>query len=92
VGGAGEAQILFANHFPSLFARIAGGVTPLLLDPHRPQPPLANLFAPGSGGRTRGDQPARRFSVHAVMVDHPRLTLAAAAVAATVVGAMISEG
>ncbi len=82
VGGAGLAQVLFATHFPGLFARIAGAITPLLNDPKWPSTPGDNLFAPASGGEARGEGGSPlRFSLYTAARLH-HLAPAAAALAA----------
>ncbi|WP_174301845.1 SDR family oxidoreductase [Caulobacter sp. S45] len=65
VGGAGLAQVLFATHFPGLFAHLAGAITPLLNDPKTPATPGDNLFSAMSGGEVHGAEgPGLRFSLY----------------------------
>ena len=79
VGGVGEAQILFATHFPGLFTRLAGGLTPVLTDKHRTQGDDADLDGPTTGGAvsTRRAAPGRSFSVYTTAATHPGLAAAA---------------
>ncbi len=80
VGGVGEAQILFATHFPGLYARLAGGLTPVLTDKTRPQGPDSDLDHPTTGGETatRRAAPGRNFSIYTAATLHPALAAAAA--------------
>ena len=65
VGGAGRAQVLFANHFPGLFERLAPVLAKgFTADGQRQRGP-DNLFAPAQEGDERsGDTPALRSSVY----------------------------
>ena len=78
VGGAGVLQVLAATHFPALFARLAGAITPLLNDAKTPSTPGDNLFTPQLGGNTQGDAAGRRFSVYTTARLHPVALLGAA--------------
>lgn len=86
VGGAGVAQVLFAAHFPRLFSKIAGAITPLLNDAKKPDGSASNLFAPSAGGSIRGDAPARRFSLYTATQLHP----AVAGAVGLLVGALVA--
>lgn len=81
VGGAGRAQVLFAEHFPALFERLATMMPKLLVDRDKRQPGPSNLFGAGDGGRERsGEHPAaRRTSVYTAAALHPKTTTALAA-------------
>ena len=78
VGGAGEAQVLFATHFPGLFSKLAGGITPALTDRGRAAAP-DNLEAPTDGGdvHSRREGSGRSFSAYTAATTHPGLALAA---------------
>ena len=80
VGGVGEMQILFATHFPGLFSRLAGGLTPVLTIRDKAQGPDENLEGPSTGGATgtRRATPGRSFSVYTAAATHPGLAAAAA--------------
>lgn len=73
VGGAGRAQVLFAQHFPSLWERLAGKAGQVAYDPNTPQPGPANLYAAGADGRERsGEHPnARRHSLYTAAARRP---------------------
>ena len=92
VGGAGLAQVLVATHFPSLFAKLAGAVTPLLNDPKRPSTPGDNLFGPAAGGEVRGRVASgRRFSLYTTARLHPLAPAAAAVAAGAVLSALVAR-
>lgn len=56
VGGAGRAQVLFAQHFPSLFERLAPRKSDALTDKDKPQPRPSNLFGGGRAGSERSGE------------------------------------
>ena len=92
VGSAGLAQVLFASHFPAVFARVAGAVTPLLNDPKTPSTPGDNLFTPFSGAKTRGHGPSGRpFSVYTTVRLHPLAPAVAAFAAAGAFTALMAH-
>ena len=65
VGGAGRAQVLFAEHFPALFERLAPLAAKAFVDRTKAQPSPSNLFAPVSGGRERsGEQKPMEHSLY----------------------------
>lgn len=77
VGGAGRAQVLFAQHFPALFEWLAPASEKGMLDKTRGQPGPSNLFDGGPAGDERsGDQPGRRVSAYTAMAEHPKTTAA----------------
>ena len=80
VGGVGEMQILFATHFPGLFSRLAGALTPLTTVKDRAHGPDENLEGPTTGGATgtRRAAQGRTFSVYTAATTHPGLAAAAA--------------
>jgi short-subunit dehydrogenase len=80
VGGLGRLEVMFATHFPGLYAHLGKAVTPLFSAQHRPKVPGSNLAEAGFGGneRSRYDS-GRRFSVHAPASRHPSFAAAAAA-------------
>jgi len=83
VGGAGKAQVLFAQHAPALFDRVAALGSALFIDPTRNQPRPENLFAPAHDGVERSrDQTGKGFSVYTSVARHPAATLAIGAVVA----------
>lgn len=53
VGGAGRAQVLFAEHFPGLFERLAPLIIPFLHDRAMVKSKGSNLFGPGTDGEER---------------------------------------
>lgn len=85
VGGAGRAQVLFAQHFPSLWERVAGKAGDVAYDPQKSQPQPSNLYAPADAGRERsGEHPnARKHSLYTSAERNPK---AAAAGFAAIVG------
>ncbi len=92
VGGVGEAQILVATHFPGLFSRLAGAMTPLLNDRGKPEAAATdNLETPGADGAsaTRRGPEGRSFSVYTAATTHPGLAAAAARAAGLAVAAAV---
>ena len=91
VGGAGQAQIMFATHFPGLFARYAGLMTPVVHDPSKPETARDNLFAPGENGseHSRREGAGKPFSVYTAATTHPGLAAAAALAAGLAVAGAI---
>jgi len=91
VGGAGRAQALFAAHFPGLFDWLAPKAAANFVDPDKPQPQPANLFASTDGGRVHsGEHPrARRTSLYTAAAKHPAVTSAVAAALAAGLGAFV---
>jgi len=80
VGGAGKAQVLFAQHAPALFDRVAAIGSALFIDPTRNQPRPDNLFAPAHNGVERSrDQSGKGFSLYTTAMRRPGMTLAAGA-------------
>ncbi|WP_375270962.1 SDR family oxidoreductase [Sphingomonas sp.] len=81
VGGAGKAQVLFAQHAPALFDRVAAIGSALFIDQTKTQPRLDNLFAPTRDGVERSrDQSGKGLSLYTAAMRHPSATLAAGAV------------
>lgn len=77
VGGAGRAQVLFAQHFPALFEWLAPAGMKAMLDPNREQPGPSNLFDGQRAGDERsGDQPGLKTSIYTTMAEHPKTTVA----------------
>lgn len=65
LGGIGRLEVLFANHFPSLFERLAPAVAPLLHDRSKADPRRNNLFEAGEDGEERSpDESGRRVSLY----------------------------
>jgi short-subunit dehydrogenase len=85
VGGAGKAQVLFAQHAPALFDRLAAIGSALFVDPTKNQPRPDNLFAPAHDGVERSrDQSGKGFSLYTAAMRHPATTLALGAALAGV--------
>lgn len=79
VGGIGVLQVLFANHFPALFERIAPVIGPLVQDRDKPASASHNLFAPAADGMERSaDQTGRSFSVYDTLVRSNPLSIGVA--------------
>ncbi|MBW6523096.1 SDR family NAD(P)-dependent oxidoreductase [Sphingomonas sp. RHCKR47] len=77
VGGAGKAQVLFAQHAPALFDRVAAIGSALFVDPTKNQPGPDNLFAPARNGVERSrDQRGKGFSLYTSAMRHPAAMLA----------------
>jgi short-subunit dehydrogenase len=75
VGGAGRAQVLFAEHFPALFEWLAPSATKGLTDDSKPQPKPSNLFGGVRAGKERsGEHHAKPFSVYTSAMEHPKTT------------------
>lgn len=71
VGGVGRLQVLFANHFPALFERIAPVVGPLLRDRSKAGTGSSNLFAPARDGEERSsDEKGMPVSLYNVAGPH----------------------
>ena len=85
VGGAGQAQIMAATHFPGLFSRLGGGATAVLYDRKRPNEGGDNLFAPISAAKvhSRREGRGRRISLYTALELNPVLRLAPVLIAAT---------
>lgn len=90
VGGVGEAQIMFATHFPGLFSKLAGAMTPILTDKTKTARP-DNLDAPTDGGdvHSRREGGGRPFSVYTAAATHPGLAFAATLAAGLAVVAAV---
>ena len=89
VGGAGRAQVLFAQHFPGLFEKLAPAMSKALTDPAKRQPTPDNLFAGANAGRERShDQEGRGFSLYTTAARHPK-TVTALSVGALIGGATL---
>lgn len=91
VGGAGRAQALFAAHFPKAFEWLAPKAAAGFVDPAKPQPQPANLFASTRTGAVRsGEHPAaRRTSSYTAAALHPVVTATATAALAAGIGAFL---
>lgn len=90
VGGIGRMEVLFANHFPALFERLAPVVRPLLRDRSRADAPTSNLFKPGRDGWERSpDETGRAFSLYGSATRHPWI---AAGLGAATIGLGIAIG
>lgn len=81
VGGAGRLQVLFAEHFPAVFERLAPIAARSFTDRSKRQPTPSNLFARERAGAERsGEHDARQTSTYTAAHLHPGV---AAIVAAT---------
>ncbi len=89
VGFVGELQILAATHFPGTFAKLAGAMTPLLLDPRKADPSRSNLFRAGRDGETLNPDTARHRRMIPVAAG---ITLGAGLAIAAIVGAARRRG
>lgn len=77
VGGAGRAQVLFAEHFPSLFEKLAPRKASALTDDSKSQPQPSNLFEGARAGQARsGEQQGRSVSLYTSAAKHPRVVTA----------------
>jgi short-subunit dehydrogenase len=77
VGGAGRAQVLFAEHFPALFEKLAPRKGASLTDQSKDQPQPSNLFDGVHAGRERsGEQQPRRTSLYTAAARRPGLVAA----------------
>lgn len=76
VGGVGRAQVLFSQHFPALYERLAPLLAKGAYAPNTPQPGPSNLFEGAQAGRERsGEHPSRlRRSVYTSAALHPATT------------------
>ena len=75
VGGAGRAQVLFAEHFPALFEKLAPRKRGALTDKNKPQPSPSNLFEGVRAGQERsGEHEPRKTSVYTTAMKHPGVT------------------
>ncbi|HEU4959243.1 MAG TPA: SDR family oxidoreductase [Sphingomonas sp.] len=76
IGGVGRAEVLFGEHFPKTFGRIAPMMARLFVDRSKPQPAPDNLFAPARDGNERsGEQAGRRFSLYTFAAEHRKAML-----------------
>jgi hypothetical protein len=73
VGGVGKAQILFAQHFPWIYERLAPKADKTLVSPTKPQPKPSNLHQAARAGQERsGEHPERmRHSLYTKAAEHP---------------------
>ena len=80
VGGLGRAQVLFAEHFPAIFERIAPLMGAAVIDPKKEQPKPSNLFEGVRAGEERsGEHHAKPFSVYTSAAIHRKTTIAGVA-------------
>lgn len=78
VGGGGKAQVLFAEHAPALFEKVAAAGSALFIDPNDQQPGPDNLFTPGGEGRHRSEkQFGRKTSFYTAAGRHPAAVMLA---------------
>ena len=75
VGGVGRFNVLFAQHFPGLFEKLAPRRARNFTDPDKRQPQPSNLFDGVRAGKERsGEEDPRRFSLYTKAAEHPRTT------------------
>lgn len=90
VGGAGRLQVLFSEHFPALFERLAPIAAKAFTDPAKRQPEPSNLFHSERAGEERsGGHAGRKTSVYTAARLHPATTAAIAATAGLALLAVI---
>jgi short-subunit dehydrogenase len=81
VGGIGRAQVLFAEHFPALFERIAPVVIPFLSSRQSPSTSPDSLWSPGKDGMEYSPHGRGiRHSAYTWSKRHPGAALALGAV------------
>lgn len=78
VGGVGRAEVLFSQHFPALYERIAPWIAKAAYSPTKPQPKPSNLrWGVHAGAERSGEHPhARRTSLYTAAALHPTATAA----------------
>ncbi|WP_174291032.1 SDR family oxidoreductase [Sphingomonas bacterium] len=77
VGGAGRAQVLFAQHFPAIFERLAPKKVGALSDMSKQQPRPSNLFEGVRAGEERsGEQHPLTTSVYTSAAKNPGVVAA----------------
>ena len=76
VGGAGRAQVLFAQHFKGAYEKLAPLAAKAFTDTKRAQPGPDIVFAPagGIGSERSGEQAGLRTSLYTKAAEHPRAT------------------
>ena len=95
VGGVGRAQVLFSQHFPALYERLAPLLAKGAYSPSKPQPGPSNLFEGANAGQERsGEHPGRlRHSLYTAAVLHPKTTTAVSlGVLGAAVGLLFARG
>jgi short-subunit dehydrogenase len=86
VGGAGRAQVLFAQHFKGLFEKLAPFYAATMVNPSQPQP------AEAGNGRERSEaQSGRRTSLYTAAALHPRATAAVGLAGMALAGVLIAR-
>jgi short-subunit dehydrogenase len=94
VGGGGKAQVLFAQHFPALYERLAPiGARALFFDRRKAQPGPSNLkWGVGAGEERSGEYPhRRRTSLYTAASLHPKTTAAGLAGLALAGGLLLAK-
>lgn len=95
VGGAGRAQVLFAQHFPWIYERLAPKAAKSAYDTGEEQPRPSNLKWGVNAGRERsGEHPnARKTSLYTTASLHPKTTaVVTAGVLGTAVALLFANG
>lgn len=93
VGGVGRAQVLFSQHFPTLYEWLAPFGAKGAYSPDKPQPGPSNLFEGANAGQERsGEHPARlRRSLYTSAVLHPKTTAVGLGVVAGAVALLFAR-
>ena len=90
VGGAGRAQVLFAEHFPALFEKLAPAMIKMLTKPDRKQPTPSNLFGGERAGKQRsGEQAPLKTSAYTAAALRPGAVALGVGGLAVAIGALV---
>ena len=90
VGGVGRAQVLFAEHFPALFEKLAPAAMKKLTDPAKQQPAPSNLFEGEHAGEERsGEQAPLKTSVYTAAALRPGAVALGVGGLALAIGALV---
>ena len=95
VGGVGRAQVLFSQHFPALYERLAPVLAKGAYSPSKPQPGPSNLFEGANAGAERsGEHPGRlRHSLYTAVALHPKtMTAVSLGVLGAATGLLFTRG
>ena len=91
VGGAGRAQVLFAEHFPALFEKLAPAMIKMLTDPDKAQPAPSNLFGGNRAGEERsGERSPLRTSAYTAAALRPGVVALGVGGLALAIGAVMA--
>ncbi|WP_419808863.1 SDR family oxidoreductase [Sphingomonas sp.] len=95
VGGVGRMQVLFSQHFPGLYEKLAPLLAKASYSPSTPQPGPSNLFDGGPAGDERsGEHPGRmRHSLYTSAMLHPKTAaVVGLGIVAGVLGLVFARG